>query len=183
MALTRKLLKGMGLTDEQIDTVIEAHTDTVTGLQGDIATQKKEVERLQGLETELETLKANGGDYKTKYEKIKAEYDTYKADITNKEARAAKAAAYRGLLADAGISDKHVDAIIKVTDLDALELVDGKFKGEADVKAAIKTEWSGFIPTTEMRGIETPTPPINPASKPEPKSLSEALKQRYERTD
>ena len=27
MALTRKLMKGMGLTDEQVDTIIEAHTD------------------------------------------------------------------------------------------------------------------------------------------------------------
>lgn len=26
MALTRKLLRGMGLTDEQVDTIIEAHT-------------------------------------------------------------------------------------------------------------------------------------------------------------
>ena len=33
MALTRKLLKGMGLTDEQVDTIIEAHTDTVDGLK------------------------------------------------------------------------------------------------------------------------------------------------------
>ena len=32
MALTRKLLKGMGLTDEQVDTIIEAHADTVDGL-------------------------------------------------------------------------------------------------------------------------------------------------------
>ena len=31
MALTRKLLKGMGLTDEQVDTIIEAHSDTVDG--------------------------------------------------------------------------------------------------------------------------------------------------------
>lgn len=36
MALTRKLLKGMGLTDEQVDTIIEAHTDTVDGLKADI---------------------------------------------------------------------------------------------------------------------------------------------------
>lgn len=33
MALTRKLLKGMGLTEEQMDTIIEAHTDTVDGLK------------------------------------------------------------------------------------------------------------------------------------------------------
>ena len=33
MALTRKLLKGMGLTDEQVDTIIEAHVETVDSLK------------------------------------------------------------------------------------------------------------------------------------------------------
>ena len=33
MALTRKLLKGMGLTDEQVDTIIEAHTEVRNELQ------------------------------------------------------------------------------------------------------------------------------------------------------
>ena len=36
MALTRKLLKGMGLTEEQVDTIIEAHTETTDGLKKDI---------------------------------------------------------------------------------------------------------------------------------------------------
>ena len=40
MALTRKLLKGMGLTDEQVDTIIEAHTDTVDGLKADVSKYK-----------------------------------------------------------------------------------------------------------------------------------------------
>ena len=40
MALTRKLLKGMGLTEEQMDTIIEAHTDTVDGLKSDLARYK-----------------------------------------------------------------------------------------------------------------------------------------------
>ena len=33
MAVTRKFLKGMGLTDEQVDTIIEAHSETVDGLK------------------------------------------------------------------------------------------------------------------------------------------------------
>lgn len=40
MALTRKLLKGMGLTEEQMDTIIEAHTDTVDELKTDLARYK-----------------------------------------------------------------------------------------------------------------------------------------------
>ena len=39
MALTRTLLKGMGLTEEQAGTIIEAHTETVDGLKADICVQ------------------------------------------------------------------------------------------------------------------------------------------------
>ena len=46
MSLTRKLLKGMGLTDEQVDTIIEAHTDTVDGLKEQVKTYKADAEKL-----------------------------------------------------------------------------------------------------------------------------------------
>ena len=50
MALTRKLLKGMGLTDEQVDTIIEAHTDTVDGLKADVTRYKADAEKLPGIQ-------------------------------------------------------------------------------------------------------------------------------------
>ena len=70
MALTRKLLKGMGLTDEQVDTIIEAHTDTVDGLKADVEKYKGDAEKLPTVQKELDDLKAAGdGGYKEKYEK------------------------------------------------------------------------------------------------------------------
>ena len=54
MALTRKLLKGMGLTDEQMDTIIEAHTDTVDGLKADVAKYKADAEALPEVQKQLE---------------------------------------------------------------------------------------------------------------------------------
>ena len=36
MALTRRFLKGMGLTEEQVDTIIEAHTEVTDGLKEQI---------------------------------------------------------------------------------------------------------------------------------------------------
>ena len=33
MGLTRKFLKGMGISDEQIDAIIDAHTETVDALK------------------------------------------------------------------------------------------------------------------------------------------------------
>ena len=46
MALTRKSLQGMGLTDEQVDTIIEAHTDTAEGLKADVSKYKTDAEKL-----------------------------------------------------------------------------------------------------------------------------------------
>ena len=132
MALTRKLLKGMGLTEEQMDTIIEAHTDTVDGLKSDIARYKADAEKLPGVQAELETLKAKGDDgWKDKHDKVKKEFDDYKREQLQKETKSAKEAAYRELLKSAGISEKRIDAVLKVTDLTSVELEDGKIKNAA----------------------------------------------------
>ena len=70
----------MGLTDEQVDTIIEAHTDTVDGLKGDITRYKADAEELPGVQRELDDLKAAGdGGYKDKYERERSDFETYKA--------------------------------------------------------------------------------------------------------
>ena len=96
MALTRKLLKGMGLTDEQVDTIIEAHTDVVDGLKDELAESKKSAARLAEVEKELNDLKAKGDDgYKDKYEKEHSDFEAYKAEIAEKETQAQKADIFR----------------------------------------------------------------------------------------
>ena len=94
MALTRKLLKGMGLTEEQMDTIIEAHTDTVDGLKSDLARYKADAEKLPGVQAELENLKAKGDDgWKDKHDKVKKEFDDYKREQMQKETKSAKESA------------------------------------------------------------------------------------------
>lgn len=111
MALTRKFLKAMGLTDEQVDSVIEAHTETVNGL----TKYKTDAEKLPAVQKELEDLKAAGdGGYKKKYEDEHTAFEQYKADQTKKATRAAKETAYRALLKAAGVADKYIDKVIKV---------------------------------------------------------------------
>ena len=117
MALTRKLLKGMGLTEEQMDTIIEAHTDTVDGLKSDLARYKADAEKLPGVQAELENLKAKGDDgWKDKHDKVKKEFDDYKREQMQKETKSAKESGYRELLKSAGISEKRIDSVLKVTD-------------------------------------------------------------------
>ena len=163
MALTRKLLKGMGLTEEQMDTIIEAHTDTVDGLKTDLARYKADAEKLPGVQAELENLKAKGDDgWKDKHDKIKKEFDDYKKEQMQKETKSAKESAYRELLKSAGISEKRLDSVLKVTDLSAVELLeDGKIKNADDLKKSIKEEWADFVVTTKQKGADTKDPPAN----------------------
>lgn len=159
MALTRKLLKGMGLTDEQMDTIIEAHSDTVDGLKGELSKYKADAEKLPGVQKELEDLKAKGDDgWKDKHDKVKREFDEYKEEQTKKETRSAKESAYRELLKAAGISDKRLDAVMRVTDLDTVELEDGKIKGADTLKSSIEKEWADFIVKTDQKGADTKNP-------------------------
>lgn len=162
MALTRKLLKGMGLNEEQMDTIIEAHTDTVDGLKSDIAKYKADAEKLPGVQAELESLKAKGDDgWKDKHDKVKKEFDDYKNAQTQKETRAAKESAYRELLKSAGINEKRIAAILKVTNLSDIEIDDGKIKNADELRESIKEEWADFVVTTNQKGAEQKSPPTN----------------------
>lgn len=162
MALTRKLLKGMGLTDEQVDTIIEAHTDTVDGLKEDINKYKGDAEKLPTVQKELDTLKAAGdGGYKEKYEKEHQAFEDYKTAQTAKETRQAKEKAYAEFLKSVGVSEKRIPSIIKVTDLNAVELEGDKVKDAEKLTESVKTEWADFIETSNTNGANTNTPPAN----------------------
>ena len=167
MALTRKSLKAMGLTDEQVDSIIEMHTETVDGLKQ----YKADAEKLPEVQKELDALKAKGDDgYKEKYEKEHEAFEDFKTEQSAKETRAAKEKAYRELLISAGISEKRVDTVLKVSDLEKIELDDGKIKGADELTKTIKTEWADFIVTTQTKGADTRNPIANNTDKPQSKA-------------
>ena len=162
MALTRKLLKGMGLTDEQVDTIIEAHADTVDGLKADIAKYEVDAKKLPGVQKELDDLKAAGdGGYKEKYEKEKKAFEDFKNEQTAKETKTAKENAYRELLKAAGVSEKRIPAILKVTDLNSVELEGDKIKDADTLTKAVKADWADFIESSNTNGADTNNPPAN----------------------
>ena len=111
MAFTRKFLKALGLNDEQVDSVIEAHAEGIDALKATNADLSKKLEEASKNPKESE--------YKAKYEKVQSEFDAYKNTITQKEERGAKETAYAKLLKDAKVSEKMIPKIIKVTDFNA----------------------------------------------------------------
>ena len=122
MALTRAMLKGMGLTDEQIGAIIEEHTNVTGGLKDQIKTLKESADKLPEVEKELNDLKAGNDDWKGKYEKEHKAFDDYRKGISNKETLAKVKAAYRKLLKDANVGESHHDSILKVTDFGNIKL-------------------------------------------------------------
>lgn len=167
MALTRKLLKGMGLTEEQIDTIIEAHTETVDGLKDKVENYKADADKLEKVQKELDGLKSGvGGEWQKKYEKEHSDFEAYKEAQTAKETKAAKADAVRDFYKSIGISEKRLDAVMKVTDLDSFELdKDGKIKDAEKRTEDAKAEWADFIVSTDAKGADTKNPPAsNPKS-------------------
>ena len=162
MALTRKSLKAMGLNDEQVDSVIEMHTETVEGLKEDIKKYKGDAEKLPGVQKELDDLKAKGDDgWKEKHDAVKKELDDYKAEQTKKATREAKEKAFREILKDAKVSEKRIDTILKVTDFDSIELEDdGKIKDADKHKESVKKEWADFIVKTNTNPAKVDNPPV-----------------------
>ena len=57
MALTRKLLEGMGIEDKQIETIIEAHSETVTALKAERDKAKETAAKVPDLQRQLEEAK------------------------------------------------------------------------------------------------------------------------------
>ena len=179
MALTRKLLKGMGLTDEQVDTIIEAHTETTDGLKEDIKKYKGDAEKLPTVQKELDDLKAAGdGGYKEKYEKEHKAFEDFKTAQAAKETRQAKESAYRELLKAAGVSEKRIPAILKVTDLDGIEMEGDKIKDADKHTQTVKTEWADFVESSNTTGANTNTPPANNPNPAAPKTIAEALREK-----
>ena len=163
------MLKAMGIEEEKIDQIIEAHAETTDALKAERDEYKADADKLADVQKKLdkanETIAKNGdGEVvpKSDYDKIKKEYDDYKAGIDAEKTHSAKETAYRELLKAAGVSDKRISAVVKVTDIDGIELdKDGKIK-DADERANhIKTEWADFIETTTTHGAKTANPPAN----------------------
>lgn len=159
MALTRKFLAAMGIEADKIDSIIDAHTETVDALKHERDGFKSKADSYDKVKAELDQLKETAKD-SGDYAKLKKEYDDYKAEVQNKETLAAKKAALTKVAKDAGLTEAGIAKAVKYADYAALELDD---KGEVkDAKALIKSlkeEWPEHIAKATTEGANTATPP------------------------
>ncbi len=162
MALTRKMLKAMGIEDEKIDQIIEEHTESTDALKQQRDEYKAKAEAKATASTEPKPKDPEPGDgYKAKYDAEKKAFEDYKANIAAEKAEADKRAKYRELIVKAGVDSKRVDSVLKVSDLSEIKVKDGAIEGADDLVKSIKEDWADFIPTTQKVGANAPNPPKN----------------------
>lgn len=164
MAMTRKGLKAMGLTDEQIDSIIEMHTETVDGLKEKLKAAEDKANKLDGVEKELNDLKANSGDdWKSKYEKEHSDFESYKKGVTEKETKAAKEKAVRAYFEGKNITGNNLDIAMRGCrdEIGAIELDGDKIKDTAALDALVSGTFAGLVVTKTVHGAHTANPPAN----------------------
>lgn len=163
MGLTRKSLKAMGLADEQVDSIVEMHAETVDGLKEKLKAAEEKANKLDGVQKELDDLKADGGKYnKDAYDKLKKEFEDYKSAVTAKETKTAKDAAARAYFEGKNITGNNLAIAMRGArdEIDAVELgEDGKIKDTKALDDLVAGEFAGLVVKTQQRGANPATPP------------------------
>lgn len=148
MSITRKMLKGMGLTEDQQETILEAHTETVNEIKAERDRLRADAEKLPGIQKQLDDLKAAGSDgYQEKYEKEHKDFEDYKADVAAKETRAAKEKAVRAYFEGKKIEGANLNVAMRSSsaEIDAVELDGDKIKDTAALDALVVGDYAGLV--------------------------------------
>ena len=143
---------------EKAQKIMDEHISVTNGLKDERDGYKADAEKATALQKQLDDI-ANGEDFQKKYEEEHQAFEDFKKK-TESDANAAKVGtAYRKLLSDEGISEKRLDAILKVTDLSKMKLdKDGNLENAADLKKAINDEWGEFKTTVTEKGAVVEKP-------------------------
>ena len=168
MALTRKSLKAMGLTDEQVDSIIEMHSETVDGLKEQVKTYKADAEKLPNVQKELDDLKAAGdGGFKEKFEKEHSDFENFKKTIQEKETKAAKESAAKAFFESKGITGNSLEIAMRGSsaEIAALDLDGEKIKDSSALDALVNGTFKALVSTTTTKGANIPNPPVTSPNK------------------
>lgn len=181
MALTRKMLKAMGIEDEKIEQIIEEHTESTDALKQQRDEYKAKAEAKATTSTEPKPKDHEPIDeYKAKYDAEKKAFEDYKANIAAEKAEADKRAKYRELIEKAGVDEKRIDAVLKISDLSGVTVKDGAIEGADKLVEGIKADFKEFIPVITTKGADVAKPPAGDGGTAAPKNLRDALRERYE---
>ena len=177
MAMSRKYLADLGLTQEQVEAVTQAHGETVEALKGQRDEAQARAEALEGIRAELQRARADldaaqagmgerNVDLEAVQEELRKEreaFEAYRGEIAAKAQRETKEAAFREVLKAAGVSaPAGIEKVLKYTDLEGLELdPEGGLRDRDGLIQAVRTEWPELLVTTTTCGAPVANPPMS----------------------
>lgn len=164
MSLTRKMLKAMGIEDDKIEQIIEAHTETVDGLKADITKYKADAEKLPAVQKELDGLKeARDDGWEQKAKDWEQKYKALVSDNEAKATREAKEKAVRAYYESKSITGDNL-AIAMLGSGEAINnlQMDGEnIKDASALDSLVNGAFSKLVSTTTVKGAQTATPPTS----------------------
>ena len=195
----RKILEESGMPEENISKAVEKIRDEYKAatayFKNDISELKAEngdlKERLTAAEnkhTDYETqLKEaekkaaeSAADYKKQYKQLETDFEKYKTDISEREAKAKNIQNLYDICISAGYSEKAARFISRRSDYpDKLKYDDkGEIQNGTEIIKEIQAErdFEVFTPIVQTENYNPPTPPTNAGNTFESMSLSEKMK-------
>lgn len=164
MALKRPALKAMGLSDEQIDSIVDMHRETIDGLTNKVKAMEEKYADYDEIKAERDKLKASSGDdFKKKYEDEKKAFADYKKDVEAKATEAVKDKACRAYFEGKNITGANLEIAMRAAreEIKAI-LMDGeKIKDTAALDKLVGNELKSLVVTKSTKGVDTPNPPSN----------------------
>lgn len=140
--MNREGLKALGLTDEQINGIMEDYGKDMAKLQRSVDAKDSELKKYQ-----------KGGELYSdtaEFERLK----TFEKDTLTKEANAKKTAALTKLFKSANASDSVAKLFVSGKDLDKIELDDkGEIKGGADILKQAKADYADLFGESGNGGV------------------------------
>lgn len=156
-----KALLGEAATDDKVQALVDAHMESVTALQKERDAYRADAEQVPELKKQLKA-QQDGADWKQKFEDEHRAFEDFRAGKEAEALTARKSEAFRKALTAAGVREKYLDRILKLSasEIEALELDeqgaarDGKALGEK-----LRADWAEFIGKAGEKGADVPTPP------------------------
>lgn len=174
MALTRKQLKALNLTEEQIDTIIDLHTEVTDAFKGQITDYQakvKELEEAQGANKgkdekidELTKALEAAKNEKSELEKANKTLEEFKTKTEAATVKAAKEKAARAYYKSKNIKDDNIGLAVGYSRsvIDALEVDEsGAIKDTTALDDLISGELSKLVTKSKTVGVQTATPPTS----------------------
>ncbi|MDE6780860.1 MAG: hypothetical protein K2J40_05305, partial [Ruminococcus sp.] len=145
MSLTRKMLKAMGIEDDKIEQIIDAHTEVTDALKTERDNYKTEIEKLAEVQKNLD----EANKKITESEDFKKQLEELRGEISAKETAEKKSGALRKLLKEKGYSENGIAKISRYGGyVDGIELDEnGNIQDSENLMTSVEKDWSEYRPS------------------------------------